>query len=118
MLWHLPLFSPDPNILSLFDRRSVDEEVTPLDDGPSDDEILANTSEEEDDSSSISSKGEAEPAEESTVRGTQLDLWLHSLEVLTNVFGNHHTGFALCKVWSVCDLAMNYTRFIYSALKF
>lgn len=48
------------------ERRSVDEEVTPLDDGPSDDEILANTSEEEDDSSSISSKGEAEPAEEST----------------------------------------------------
>ena len=111
MLWHLPLFSPDPNILSLFDRSSVDEEVTPLDDGPSDDgpsddEILANTSEEEDDSSSFSSKGEAEPAEESTVRGTPLDLWLHSLEVLTNVFGNHHTGFALCKVSDNIDLCV------------
>ncbi|XP_034390577.1 FYVE, RhoGEF and PH domain-containing protein 6-like isoform X2 [Cyclopterus lumpus] len=45
------------------DRISVDEEVSPLDDGPSDEEILANTS--EDDGSSISSKGDPEQPEES-----------------------------------------------------
>ncbi|TNN82104.1 FYVE, RhoGEF and PH domain-containing protein 6 [Liparis tanakae] len=45
------------------DRISVDEEVSPLDDGPSDDEILANTS--EDDGSSVSSKGDPEQPEES-----------------------------------------------------
>ncbi|XP_062277515.1 FYVE, RhoGEF and PH domain-containing protein 6-like [Scomber scombrus] len=51
---------------SLFNRSSVDEEVTPLDDGPSDDDIMAHTSDEdEDDSSSISSKGEPEQPEES-----------------------------------------------------
>lgn len=45
--------------------RFVDEDV---DDGPSDDDILANTSDEEDDSSSISSKGDPEQPEESLVR--------------------------------------------------
>ncbi|KAG7999621.1 hypothetical protein GBF38_000039 [Nibea albiflora] len=48
-----------------FDRSSVDEEVAPLDDGASDDDVLANTSDEENDSSSISSKGDAEQPEES-----------------------------------------------------
>lgn len=48
--------------------RFVDEDVAPLDDGPSDDDILANTSDEEDDSSSISSKGDPEQPEESLVR--------------------------------------------------
>ncbi|XP_034074705.1 FYVE, RhoGEF and PH domain-containing protein 6-like isoform X1 [Gymnodraco acuticeps] len=61
------------------ERSSVDEEVTPLDDGPSDDEILANTSEEEDDSSSISSKGEAEPAEESTGQSGQKKNKIHHI---------------------------------------
>ncbi|KAF3855030.1 hypothetical protein F7725_023085 [Dissostichus mawsoni] len=61
------------------ERSSVDEEVTPLDDGPSDDEILANTSEEEDDSSSISSKGEAEQAEESTGQSGQKKNKIHHI---------------------------------------
>ncbi len=51
-----------------FDRSSVDEEVAPLDEGPSDEDILANTSDEEDDSSSTSSKGEPGQREESPVR--------------------------------------------------
>lgn len=42
--------------------------MAPLDDGPSDEEILANSSDEEDDSSSISSKGDSEQPEESPVR--------------------------------------------------
>lgn len=42
--------------------------MAPLDDGPSDEDILANSSDEEDDSSSISSKGESEQPEESLVR--------------------------------------------------
>ncbi|XP_041650620.1 FYVE, RhoGEF and PH domain-containing protein 6-like [Cheilinus undulatus] len=48
-------------------ESSVDEEVAPLDEGPSDEDILANTSEEEDegDSCSVSSKGEPEQVEES-----------------------------------------------------
>lgn len=41
--------------------------MTPLDDGLSDDDIMAHTS-DEDDSSSISSKGEPEQPEESVVR--------------------------------------------------
>ncbi|XP_068459182.1 FYVE, RhoGEF and PH domain-containing protein 6-like [Clinocottus analis] len=45
------------------DRSSVDEEVTPLDNGPSDEELLNNTS--EDDNSSTSSKGDPEQTEES-----------------------------------------------------
>uniref|UniRef100_UPI0037E979A2 FYVE, RhoGEF and PH domain-containing protein 6-like isoform X2 n=1 Tax=Semicossyphus pulcher TaxID=241346 RepID=UPI0037E979A2 len=51
-----------------YERSSVDEEVAPLDDGPSDDDILANTSDEEDegDSSSVSSKGDPEQPEESS----------------------------------------------------
>ncbi|XP_067446279.1 FYVE, RhoGEF and PH domain-containing protein 6-like [Thunnus thynnus] len=46
---------------------SVDEEVAPLDDGHSDDDVMAHTSDEEDedDSSSISSKGDPEQPEES-----------------------------------------------------
>lgn len=46
----------------------MDEEVAPLEEGPSDDDILANSSDEEEDSSSVSSKGEAERPEESRVR--------------------------------------------------
>lgn len=38
------------------------------DNGPSDDGVLANSSDEEDDSSSISSKGDCEQPEESPVR--------------------------------------------------
>lgn len=53
-----------------FSRSSVDEEVAPLDDGQSDDDILANSSDEEGDSSSVSSKGEAERPEESRVKQT------------------------------------------------
>ncbi|KAK5867155.1 hypothetical protein PBY51_011671 [Eleginops maclovinus] len=61
------------------ERSSVDEEVTPLEDGPSDEDILANTSEEEDDSSSISSKGEAEQAEESTGQSGQKKSKIHHI---------------------------------------
>lgn len=46
----------------------MDEEVAHLDDGHSDDDILANSSDEDGDSSSVSSKGEAERPEESRVR--------------------------------------------------
>ncbi|KAM8890992.1 FYVE, RhoGEF and PH domain-containing protein 6 isoform 2-T2 [Spinachia spinachia] len=45
------------------DDSSVDEEVTPLDDGELDEDNLANTSEEEDDSSSTSSQGDLEQPE-------------------------------------------------------
>uniref|UniRef100_A0A665VRE2 FYVE, RhoGEF and PH domain-containing protein 6-like n=1 Tax=Echeneis naucrates TaxID=173247 RepID=A0A665VRE2_ECHNA len=49
-------------------ESSTNEDVAPLGDGPSDDEIAANTSssdeEDENDSSSISSKGDPEPLEE------------------------------------------------------
>lgn len=45
----------------------MDEEVVYPDNGPSDDGVLANSS-EEDDSSSISSKGDCEQPEESPVR--------------------------------------------------
>lgn len=51
-----------------YERSSVDEEVTPLDDAPSDDDILANTSDDEADSSSISSKGDPEQPEESAMQ--------------------------------------------------
>lgn len=44
--------------------------MAPLDDGQSDDDILANSSDEEGDSSSVSSKGEAERPEESRVKQT------------------------------------------------
>ncbi|KAM7002593.1 FYVE, RhoGEF and PH domain-containing protein 6-like [Tautogolabrus adspersus] len=56
-----------------YERSSVDEEVAPLDEGPSDDDTLANTSDEEDegDSSSVSSKGDPEQAEESTTQSGQ-----------------------------------------------
>lgn len=56
------------NIFNSFDRSSVDEEVAPLDEGASDDDVLANTSDEENDSSSISSKGDPEQPEESQVK--------------------------------------------------
>lgn len=46
----------------------MDEEVAPLGDGPSDDDVMANSSDEEDDSSSVSSKGEAERPEERRVK--------------------------------------------------
>jgi len=57
--------------------------VRPLDDGPSDEEILANTS--EDDGSSVSSKGDPE---ESPVRSRQMfefGLW-GCLEILPGIF--------------------------------
>uniref|UniRef100_A0A4W6F2W8 FYVE, RhoGEF and PH domain containing 6 n=1 Tax=Lates calcarifer TaxID=8187 RepID=A0A4W6F2W8_LATCA len=56
-----------PNRLS-----PINEEAAPLGEGPSDDDIVANTSssdeEDEGDSSSVSSKGDPEQPEESTVR--------------------------------------------------
>ncbi|XP_029288828.1 FYVE, RhoGEF and PH domain-containing protein 6-like [Cottoperca gobio] len=62
-----------------YERSSVDEEVTPLDD----DDILANTSEdedeEEDDSSSISSKGDPEQPEESTALSGQKKSKIHHI---------------------------------------
>ncbi|XP_039989502.1 FYVE, RhoGEF and PH domain-containing protein 6-like isoform X2 [Xiphias gladius] len=52
-----------------YERRSANEEVAPLGEGPSDDDVAASTSssgeEDEDDSSSISSKGDPEQPEES-----------------------------------------------------
>lgn len=66
----------------LFNRGSANEEVAPLGEGPSDDDVAASTSssgeEDEDDSSSISSKGDPEQPEESAVRrgDTVYDLWL------------------------------------------
>ncbi|XP_070763304.1 FYVE, RhoGEF and PH domain-containing protein 6-like [Enoplosus armatus] len=64
-----------------YERSSVDEEVAPLDDGPSDDNILANTSDEEyvDDSSSISSKGDPEQPEESTTQSGQKKSKIHHI---------------------------------------
>ncbi|KAM9352329.1 FYVE, RhoGEF and PH domain-containing protein 6-like [Symphorus nematophorus] len=53
------------------ERGSVDEEVAPLDNGHSDDDVLGNTSDEEDDTSSVSSKGDAEPTGESTTQNGQ-----------------------------------------------
>lgn len=62
----------DSNIVTLYHRSSVSEEVAPLGDGPSDDDFMATTlssdEEDENDSSSISSKGDPEQAEESAVR--------------------------------------------------
>ncbi|XP_075945436.1 FYVE, RhoGEF and PH domain-containing protein 6-like [Anarhichas minor] len=60
-----------------YDRSSVDEEVTPLDDGPSDEDILINTS--EDDSSSISSKGDPEQPEESPMQSAQKKSKIHHI---------------------------------------
>lgn len=67
---HIYFFSPLTLTPWPFNRSSVDEEVAPLDDGPSDDDIMAHSSDEEDedDSSSISSKGDPEQPEESAVR--------------------------------------------------
>lgn len=48
--------------------------MAPLNDGQSDDDILANSSDEEEDSSSLSSKGEAERPEESQVRANLIPL--------------------------------------------
>lgn len=48
-----------------------------LDDGHSDDDVLANSSDEEEDSSSVSSKGEAERPEESQVRSRPAHSVLH-----------------------------------------
>ncbi|XP_034542309.1 FYVE, RhoGEF and PH domain-containing protein 6-like [Notolabrus celidotus] len=54
-------------------ESSVDEDVNPLDEGPSDEDILANTSDEEDeeDSSSVSSKGDPEQPGENTAQSGQ-----------------------------------------------
>ncbi|XP_020514107.2 FYVE, RhoGEF and PH domain-containing protein 6 [Labrus bergylta] len=63
------------------ERSSVDEEVAPLDEGPSDDDILANTSDEEDegDSSSVSSKGDPEQVEESMTQSGQKKSKIHHI---------------------------------------
>lgn len=63
-------------------RSSIDEEVAPLDEGHSDDDILANSSDAEDDSSSTSSKGDSEQPEKSSVRSR-----LVSEIMLISVFG-------------------------------
>ncbi|XP_044049424.1 FYVE, RhoGEF and PH domain-containing protein 6-like [Siniperca chuatsi] len=62
-------------------RSSVDEEVAPLDDGPSDEDILANTSdeEEEDDNSSISSRGDPEQPEENMTQSGQKKSKIHHI---------------------------------------
>ncbi|XP_042351672.1 FYVE, RhoGEF and PH domain-containing protein 6-like [Plectropomus leopardus] len=62
-----------------YERSSVDEEVTPLDGGHSDDDIMANTSEDEGDSSSISSKGDPEQPEESTTQSGQKKSKIHHI---------------------------------------
>ncbi|XP_035521598.1 FYVE, RhoGEF and PH domain-containing protein 6-like [Morone saxatilis] len=61
------------------ERSSVDEEVPPLDDGPSDDDIVANMSDEEDYSSSISSKGDPEQPEESPTQSGQKKSKIHHI---------------------------------------
>ncbi|XP_010755589.3 FYVE, RhoGEF and PH domain-containing protein 6 [Larimichthys crocea] len=68
------------------DRSSVDEEVAPLDDGVSDDDVLANTSDEENDSSSISSKGDPEQPEESQTKSGQKKSKIHHIatEIMTS----------------------------------
>lgn len=82
LLWHLSLFLPDPLTPCPFDRSPINEEAAPLGEGPSDDDIVANTSssdeEDEGDSSSVSSKGDPEQPEESTVRRADAvyNLWL------------------------------------------
>ncbi|TWW75892.1 FYVE, RhoGEF and PH domain-containing protein 6 [Takifugu flavidus] len=67
------------------ERSSVDEEVARLDDGHSDDDILANSSDEEEDSSSVSSKGEAERPEESQTQERQKNKIRHiATEIMTS----------------------------------
>ncbi|KAK2842471.1 hypothetical protein Q5P01_012671 [Channa striata] len=63
------------------DRNAVNEEVQPLSEGPSDDDIMPNTSEEEDeeDSSSVSSKGEPEQPEGSTTQNGQKKSKIHHI---------------------------------------
>ncbi|XP_054475735.1 FYVE, RhoGEF and PH domain-containing protein 6-like isoform X2 [Anoplopoma fimbria] len=58
---------------------SVDEEVTPLNEFLSDEDILANTSEDEDDNSSISSKGDPEQPEESPTQSSQKKSKIHHI---------------------------------------
>ncbi|XP_037622851.1 FYVE, RhoGEF and PH domain-containing protein 6-like [Sebastes umbrosus] len=71
-----------------YERSSIDEEVTPLDDpsddGPSDDDVLGNTSEDEDDSSSFSSKGDAEQPEESTSGQKKSKIHHIATEIMTS----------------------------------
>ncbi|XP_059191405.1 FYVE, RhoGEF and PH domain-containing protein 6-like [Centropristis striata] len=62
-----------------YERSSVDEEVTPLDDGPSDDDVLVNTTEDEDDSSSVSSKGDNEQPEETTAQSEKKKSKIHHI---------------------------------------
>ncbi|XP_037306787.2 FYVE, RhoGEF and PH domain-containing protein 6-like [Pungitius pungitius] len=61
------------------DRSSVDEEVTPLDDGELDEDNLANTSEEEGDSSSTSSQGDPEQPEEGPTQIIQKKSKIHHI---------------------------------------
>lgn len=59
----ITLYCPLTLTFCPFDISSMDEEVTPLDDGPEDDDTT-----DEDDRSSSSSKGDPEQPEERTVR--------------------------------------------------
>ncbi|XP_074533469.1 FYVE, RhoGEF and PH domain-containing protein 6-like [Halichoeres trimaculatus] len=62
-------------------ESSVDEDIALLDEGPSDEDVLANTSDEEDeeDSSSVSSKADPEPAGESTAQSGQKKSKIHHI---------------------------------------
>ncbi|XP_069384174.1 FYVE, RhoGEF and PH domain-containing protein 6-like [Paralichthys olivaceus] len=66
-----------------YERSSTSEEVAPLGDGPSDDDFMANTlssdEEDENDSSSISSKGDTEQSEESTMQSGQKKSKIHHI---------------------------------------
>ncbi|XP_040894890.1 FYVE, RhoGEF and PH domain-containing protein 6-like [Toxotes jaculatrix] len=65
------------------DESSANEEVAPLGDGPSDDDIVASTlssdEEDEDESSSMSSKGDPEQPEESTKQTGQKKSKIHHI---------------------------------------
>lgn len=77
----------------------MDEEVTPLDEVHSDEDILANSSDEEDDSSSVSSKAEQEHAEESSVRHRNLSIHEFVQKYLLEDLQEYLqcTDFTLCK---------------------
>ncbi|XP_071351061.1 FYVE, RhoGEF and PH domain-containing protein 6-like isoform X1 [Trachinotus anak] len=73
-----------------YERSSANEEGAPLGDGPSDDDIVADTlssdEEDENDSSSISSKGDPEQPEESTSQSGQKKSKIHHIatEIMTS----------------------------------